>query len=461
MKFKLSRYVHFSKDEDVLPNAFYLYATRSGAAIEIENKYFEDVQHGNWDKLPSPVLQALVLSEAVVTEEEDELNAVLTLNKANVKDADRKFLSFTIQPTANCQLGCHYCGQQHVKKVSSTDTNKVIYDRIISKAESLKDTLKTLSISWYGGEPITGLSAIEELSELLITYCEKNNIAYDATMITNALALKPSLFNRLVEKHKITTYQITIDGTAAFHDQRRMLKNGGPSFDIIFNNVKEIVHSDFFKKHEPNIGIRCNVDGQNKENVFELVDMLFEHDILNKVNFNLAPIHDWGDNGASKINGISKEDFAQFEIDIYMKLHEYGVLRKSGLIPLKKHNVCMVVNEHSEVYDAYGNVSTCWEIPYTPFYDNTEFYAGNLHKTPQLDSSKVLMRDWYDEIPTNDTWCKGCRFLPVCGGSCPKHWRRGTPACPSFKFNIDERLFLNKLMNIEEAGVTEAAELVS
>lgn len=455
MKLKLSKYIHFSRDEDIMPDSFYLYATRSGAALEIDTKHYETIAAGNWQEIPDHIAEALIRIEALVPEEEDELDAILALNKENVKDSDSRFLSFTIQPTANCQLGCWYCGQHHEKKVSSTETNDAIYNRIISKAENMKGQLRGLSISWYGGEPLTGLSSVEELSAKLINYCTENNINYDATMVTNALALKPKTFNRLVEEYKITRFQVTIDGTAEFHDKRRMLKNGNASFDIIFNNVKEIVHSEFFKTHKPSMLIRCNVDGENKENVMDLVDMLHEHDMLDKIDFNLAPIHDWGDNGASKINGVTKDEFASFEIDVMLKIHNYGLLPRRGLIPLRKHNVCMVVSSNSEVYDAYGNVSTCWEVPYTPVYENTEYYAGNLMKDPNLDSSKVNMRNWYNEIPTNDSWCKSCKFLPVCGGSCPKHWNRGTPACPSFKYNIDERLFLSKLLSIEEIAPKE------
>lgn len=451
MNFKLSKYIHFSKDEDVMPNAFYLYATRTGAAIEIDNSHYDNIVNQSWGQIPSGILDTMITAEAIVPAEENELDYILTLNKENVKDSDTRFLSFTVQPTANCQLGCHYCGQKHEKKVSSTETNTAIINRIFSKMEALKGTLEVLSISWYGGEPLTGLSSIEEMSEQLIAYCDQNGIVYDGTMITNALALKLDTFKKLVSKFRIKHFQITIDGTAEYHDMRRMLKNGGPSFDIIFNNLKEIVHSEFFSQSDVSIGVRCNVDGQNKDNVFELIDMLHEHGILSKVAFNLAPIHDWGDNNASKINGISKEDFALFEIDVYLKLHELGILGKDGLIPLKKYNVCMVASSTSEVFDAYGNVSTCWEIPYTPVYDNTPYYAGNLLKNPDIDTTNVIMRKWYDEIPVNDTWCKGCKFLPVCGGSCPKHWNRGTSPCPSFKQNIDERLFLSKLMAIEKA----------
>lgn len=453
MQYKLSNYIHISRDEEVLPHAFYLYATRSGAAIEIENAHYENILGERWDALPRTILSALIGNEAIVPANEDELAYILRQNKENIKDTDEQSLSFTIQPTANCQLGCHYCGQQHVKAISSTETNTEIVSRIISKAEQVKDTLKGLFITWYGGEPLTGLSSIEEMSLQLIEYCQSNNIPYSSSIVTNGLSLKPKTFEKLVDVFKVTQFQITLDGTAEYHDKRRMLKNGEPSFDIIFNNLKEIVHSDFFAARKPYINIRSNVDAQNKNNVFELLALMHQEGILSKVNFSPAPIHDWGDNGASEINGISKEEFAMFEIDVMVKKHEYGLLRKQGLIPLKRYNVCMVANAKSEVYDAYGNVSTCWEIPYTPVFDNTEYYSGNLLKTPDLDTTGAIMRNWFDEIPTNDTWCKSCNFLPVCGGSCPKHWNAGTVPCPSFKHNIDERLFLTKLLSIQEKPV--------
>lgn len=453
MKFKLSKYIHTCRDDDTLPDRFFLYATRTGAAVEIDNKYFEPLTKEEWGVLPTNILDNLLSVEAIVPQDEDELMYLLHQNKENIRDNDKKFLSYTIQPTANCQLGCHYCGQQHTKLVSDTSTNKAICDRIIGKMEELKGTLQTLSISWYGGEPLTGLSSIYEMSEMLIRYCKENDIRYTASMVTNGLSLKKSTYERLVSDYKVTGYQITLDGTAEFHDLRRMLKTGGPSFDIIFSNLKEILHSDFFAQNGTVISIRCNVDAQNKENVFELMDRLHENDMLDKVSFNTAPIHDWGDNKATQVNGITREDYAMFEIDVMLKLRELGALGDDGgIIPLRKYNVCMVANQTSEVFDALGNVSTCWEVPYTPMYDNSDFYSGNILKQDNVSTADAPMRKWYDEIPSNNSWCKSCKFLPVCGGSCPKHWYNNTVACPSFKQNIDERLFLSKLIKAESSS---------
>jgi uncharacterized protein len=115
----------------------------------------------------------------------------------------------TIQPSANCQLGCHYCGQNHTKHYASEPVIDKYHERI-EYLLSQKNDYKGLSITWYGGEPLTGYSSILKASEALIGLAERNKIHYVSDMITNGLSLKPSLFKELVLKCKVTNYQITI-----------------------------------------------------------------------------------------------------------------------------------------------------------------------------------------------------------------------------------------------------------
>jgi uncharacterized protein len=49
---------------------------------------------------------------------------------------------------------------------------------------------------------------------------------------------------------------------------------------------------------------------------------------------------------------------------------------------------------------------------------------------------------WYDEVEAGASWCRKCVFFPVCGGSCPKQWHEGRPACPSFKYEASALLDL-------------------
>lgn len=444
MKFKLSKYLHVTNDEKLLPNSSLLFLTRQSIVIEISKSHLVKLQNGDFNMLPFSMVKKLLEYEALVPEEENELNTILCSNKASEKD--NTALSFTIQPTANCQLGCHYCGQVHSKKLMNLNTADLMIDRIKNKIDECKGQSKSLNITWYGGEPLTGLSSIEYSSFKLQEIAKNHSIKYSANIVTNGLALKEKLFQHLVIDHKIREYQITLDGTSEYHDKRRMLKNGSPSFKIIFNNICNIVKSDFYTEGKAIILIRCNVNEQNRDNVFELMDLLKKHEIHKKVVFSVSRVMDWGDNEASseKEGGISKQDFAQLEIDVMLKQISEGFLSTHTLIPERVTNVCMATSQKAEVFDGFGNISTCWEVPYTPFYEGSEFIVGNLNKDIHLDSTNTSMRKWYDEIPTNESWCKSCKFLPVCGGSCPKEWYAGRPACPSFKFNIDERLLMKK-----------------
>jgi len=448
---KLSKYLHISSDPDILPNHSILFSTRTSVVMEMKNEFVDLLKEGMYEKLPFRIVEELIHAQILVPEDQNELAYVLEYNKASVADGDKTDLNFTVQPSGNCQLGCHYCGQVHSKKVASPDTIRLILQRIEHKIQEHQETLQRMHITWYGGEPLTGLNELKEISSNTLKLAEKYNLDYSADMITNGLILKPAIFEELVTDHNLENFQITVDGTAQFHDMRRMLKSGAASYDLIMKNIKEIVSTEFYRSHRARIVVRCNVDCQNKDNIFELLEVLHDQDILPHVGIYASPVHDWGDvKNITGIHGISKEEFAQFEIDFFLVLKKYGLLRPSAIIPKRVPKVCMATSATSEVLDAFGNVSTCWEIPYTPAYDNTSFYSGNLHKDSNIDTSEAAMRKWNDEIPVNSTWCKGCKFLPVCGGGCPKSWYSNTPPCPSIKFNIDERLFLKKLLKMEE-----------
>lgn len=458
---KLSKYLHISSDEEIMPNHSILFSTRTAAAIELKNEYVKLLKDGDYAQLPFKILEELIHTQILVPEDQDELKYILEFNKASVDDGDQTDLNFTIQPSGNCQLGCHYCGQVHTKKVASNETVDLILKRIEYKVDKQKDTLKRIHVTWYGGEPLTGLNELIQISSGITKLADKYHLDYSADMITNGLILKPRIFEELVRNHKLASFQVTIDGTAEFHDVRRVLKSGEASFDIIMKNIKEIVASNFYKSRPSRIVIRCNVDRTNKDNIFDLMKILHEENILPHVGIYVSPIHDWGDlKNTKEASGISKEEFAQFEIDFFLVLKSYGLLRQSAILPPRITKVCMTTSQTSEVLDAFGNVSTCWEIPYTPAYDNSSYYAGNLHKDANIDTADSPMRKWNDEIPVNSTWCKSCKFLPVCGGGCPKSWYSETPPCPSVKFNIDERLFLKKLLKMEQEQEVEATEVI-
>jgi len=126
------------------------------------------------------------------------------------------------------------------------------------------------------------------------------------------------------------------------------------------------------------------------------------------------------------------------------------------LLPGLKQVVCSAVTKDYELIDPFGKVYNCTEVPLVPLY-NTEYVIGDLNEsvTNVKDFVDRPYSDWYDKIrdPSNKFYCTTCKILPVCGGRCPKSWDDGIPACPSMKFNMQDRLiltYINKNSSIPE-----------
>lgn len=444
--FKLSFYnviTDIINPEEETPNQI-LYSTRSGTSVVVKSKIIDALQSGNFAEIDSKVLSKLVDMEILVPSEEVELDTILECNKAAIED--NTDLGIVIQPGASCQLGCGYCGQEHSKKYMDVNLQSAMFKRIERKLSTQQ--FKSLSVTWYGGEPLMALKQIREISPKLIEMAEQAGVKYYSNMITNALSLKTDVYKELVTKYKIKNFQITIDGDKEYHDQRRYTKLHLPTFDIIFNNILAITNLPDFKKIGGGITIRCNADIENIEGIIPFVHKLVSFKLQEKVQFYIAPIHNWGDNDAAQKGGLSIEEFANLEIDWLFELISLGF--KVQIIPERTKIVCMVVNKEAEVYDAFGNISTCWEVPYTPKYENSDSYLGNLRFDVPNEDKDAPMRDWNETIRAGKTWCKTCKILPICGGQCPKHWLDGVPACPTYKFNIEERLILQYINNNTE-----------
>lgn len=439
--FKLSKY--FISVEIPIENSekLIIYSLRTGASFIFSEKSYSNIINEKYEQLTDDEIQILTKNKILILDKETEINSILDYNKGSNEKKDS--LSFTIQPTSNCQLGCFYCGQEHKKdKISEEVITKTI-DRIKYIVNKNVD-VKYLHITWYGGEPLMAISAVEKYSQMLIDFCQEKNIFYSADMITNGVLFNEKNFLKMLNL-KITAFQITIDGTKKTHDLRRITKGGSGTFDLIFENVIKFVNSPFYEKFNARLNLRINIDKTMVDEVDNLIDMVYEKGILNKINISFAPVFDWGGNKANA-NSLTHNDFAQKEIEWLFKLHQLGK-NDLDLIPNVKSLSCMVEDVNSEVYDAYGNIMACYEYTYTPVYQNNKYIEGNVLKDIEK-KEETSIRNWRNDV-INKTYseCIECKFYPVCAGECPKQWISGHIPCPSYKFNIEDRLLIQFLNN--------------
>ncbi|MBV8254762.1 MAG: SPASM domain-containing protein [Chitinophaga sp.] len=434
-----------------------VYATRSGMVLRMKDSMLRALKEGHFHDIDHQQMIDLMHLGVIVPSQEDEFDVLLQQNVHMVKA--EKDLNITIQPTANCQLGCHYCGQQHSKHTIADDVIQKVLHRIDNKMISGK--YESISVQWYGGEPLMAYNQIVSTSKQLIEKAAEKGITYYANMITNGLSFKKNVFLKLVTECKITDFQITLDGTAISHDKRRITKTGESTFDIIFSNILDAINTPEYDTHDVGIVLRMNIDKTNEAYINDLIDMLAEHGFhKKKVKLDFVPIVNWGDKTSGTDDGLDKDSFAIQEIDWMMYAMEKG-FKHNKFVPGRYYAPCMVVKDDSEVYDAYGNIYPCYEFPYTPRFENDNYRIGNVAFPEETYNKDAITRNWNTDIKTGISFCPSCKLFPVCGGGCPKQWYSKEIACPSFKHNIEDRLVLEYLANKDGKNIFDVLQKTS
>lgn len=447
MKYKLSYYVIPSEilDDTAAIQQRIVFSSRSGISLLLNDNLYADLKKNDFSNIPTELLDQLFRHEFIVPEKENEFAKIMHQNREDVKDI--KSLATTIQPTANCQLGCHYCGQVHRKETMGDDLTEKIVQRIRTKMETGK--FKLLDVTWYGGEPLLGYSQIKSMTKDFHQICKETGAQYTGFMITNGLSLKPEVFKELYLKNDVFKFQITIDGTKDFHDQRRVLKKGRKgTFDIIMKNVVDITNLPEYRTHRDRpVLIRMNIDTTNHDYIPDFLDYLADLGLTDKIGLSFAPVINWGDLQYGSTDGLTKEKYAEKEIDWFIYAMKKG-FQISEILPERAYQPCMVVDENAEVYDTDGNIFPCYEFSYTPAYQNEDYIIANLKDENPVFNQNVITRNWFDDLEEgNISTCKTCTLLPSCGGGCVKKWYASDPepACPSYKFNMEDRLVLEYL----------------
>jgi uncharacterized protein len=434
MKLKLTKY-HVATQPFIDTDQFQkrvVFITRTARVKVIDNAYWKLIELQSLDSLPIEVVSDLVNNELLVPWDEDELSTILSRNRKAINNDYT--LNITIQPTQFCQFNCDYCGQEHTPQMLGSEYQDKLIERINLKLGEGK--YKVLHIGWFGAEPLAALSVIRSLSIRLRTLAKIHSCAYISSIVTNGLALTEAIANELIHDHLVRTFNLTLDGTAVFHDARRHLKNGKSTFERIFSNLVLLAKN---KPENVVIKLRTNVDYRNHKGVSALIHMLAESGIQDKVDYYVAPVYSWG-NDAHKLS-LEPAVFADLEVGWLAEMIQLGF--KVNLLPSPTPIVCVAVKPTSELIDANGNLFNCTEVSYVPSYGTPNKYSIGHLKDGEITGKREILGDFNDRIGKGDYSCSTCEMLPVCGGVCPKAWLEGTQRCPTPKYNLKERLLLN------------------
>ncbi len=147
-------------------------------------------------------------------------------------------LHLILLPTEQCNFRCTYCYEDFsIGRMSAATIQGV--KRLINQR---LDSLRFLSVGWFGGEPLLARSVVEEISEHVVrNISDRADLRYEGEMTTNGFLLDTPAVNRLTDLG-IRSFQISLDGPEELHDGTRVRANGKGSFNQIWRNLLAIRH---------------------------------------------------------------------------------------------------------------------------------------------------------------------------------------------------------------------------
>lgn len=349
---------------------------------------------------------------------------------------DYNSMTMTLAPTMACNFGCDYCFQGANKPSESMSMQ--VQDAVVDFVERAGEGgLKSLGIAWYGGEPLLRMPIIEALSDRLMAVCDQNNVKYGAMVVTNAYKLDLATA-RSLHKRKVSSIQITLDGTPEYHDTRRYLLGGKGSFERILQNIQEIVDEVPIQ-----YVIRVNIDSRNRHDITKLIDYMAELGLGHRNNLGMyfAPVEaiTEGCHSVSEMT-MTKGMYGALEADLYQHGYRAGLVSLPN--PPRFHGVCGAVKPQGLVVLPTGDIHKCWDTVSHP-----DKKAGTIFAPDDFVKSEVSLA-WLKWTPFDNNSCRNCKILPNCAGACAYKFiyadeTRGEAAtlpCPSWKYNIKERL---------------------
>lgn len=373
------------------------------------------------------LVQEMKRAGFLVEESIDELQ-LLEMNY-NLNKYQKNGLSLVIAPTMACNFACPYC----FESAKSGNMSEEIQEKIIALVSDFAKNGQKIDITWFGGEPLLAKKVIYSMSEQLTKICQRENVNYEARIITNGYLLDEETIVRLKE-YKVTFMQMTLDGLPETHNQRKRLKNGSdePTFDRILENVL------LTRRHDINSVIRFNVDKQNIGELKPLLELVVEKGL--DEGFYLGHVQgNMDSNKEFSRNCLSAEEFARLCAD-FENLLFLKKIQTSYPIPLRLN--CGACYLYSFVIEPDGEMYKCWnEIGIK------EKSIGNISTfkdSEQLgQNSNQNYTQYMNWSPFNYEKCRVCKILPICMGGCQYNgMNAGEPVCENWKYELEEYIKL-------------------
>lgn len=359
----------------------------------------------------------------LVPRDADELRRVQYAFGQENHRSDR--LELILLASEDCNFRCTYCYEDFKRGTMRPEVREGVRKLV----ESRMKVLREFSVSWFGGEPLYGMEAIEDLAPFFLEVAEREGIEFFSHMTTNAYLMTEDVVDRLLS-WRITDFQITLDGLPEDHDRHRPRRDGKGTFQTIYDNlVKMAERSDEFS-----VVIRVNFAKSNVPGLEKFLDLLqakFRDDDRFTISFHA--VGRWGGDNDANLDVCGKGESHAVRMKLKAAARLMGLRVTSGWRPGAGvgTEVCYAVRPYNFIVGAHGDLMKC-----TIDLDKKDRnIVGKLLADGTLDLNADKMALWTEPAFERDTGCQKCHMLPACQGvHCPQiRMDHAVAPCPSIR----------------------------
>lgn len=327
------------------------------------------------------------------------------VDNENASKYEKGNLSYVIAPTLFCNYQCSYCFENSMtaKSRMSYDVADDVWYFITKQLDVNKAS--SLSVTWFGGEPLLEKKIIIYLSEKFVKYCKEKGIIYNARIITNGYFLNESTAVELSKLH-VKHVQITLDGNEKIYESVKKTPTG--AYKKVINNILSACKYMF-------ISIRINATKDNYNDMNDFVIELNEYfNGYNNIRVYFAEVcDDWSNQFGNKdfiISGIRKEK------EIFD-----NKIKSLGLIKANKNEYeytggkCGLMKKRNCVIGPEGELYRCEHL-----LGHREHIIGTC-----LDGLYHNVSDSIFDYYERPKKCEDCWIFPICMTGCPKDMVEG------------------------------------
>ncbi|MFF9022432.1 radical SAM protein [Streptomyces eurythermus] len=299
-------------------------------------------------------------------------------------------LHLILLPTEKCNFRCTYCYEDfsvgRMKPEIIQGVKRMIDNRL--------SDLNRLKVSWFGGEPLLAINAVEDISGHIMAASRTSSLDYTADMTTNGYLLDKAMLGRLTPVG-VRRFQISLDGPEQLHDRTRVRADGRGSFKRLWKNLLSIRDGEA----PVSVLLRVHVTPDNLSAMPEFLRRLREV-FLSDERFSvyLKPVARLGGPNDATMETLDKRNRAQ--VLSHLNTIIYGAREGS---PSSEDHACYAARPNSLVIRANGRLGKCTVSLTDPAND-----LGRLLPDGTLEVRNDRLHPWLRGWETGDMHALRC-----------------------------------------------------